>query len=126
MDGLGPELPVETTGLPGKAKPTIFIVSAVPIHPDHKEKALMWSRSWGWFPTRAEAQAAATSLDTEAGYYNYAVIEEFEPGVCTLNVGLFEWPDDGQEWYKHDESLNKFVRCERPEEYKQVCNIGLG
>lgn len=59
----------------------------------------------------------------EAGYYQYAIIEEFGPGW---------YPQaETEEWYKFIENRSKskcigFKKIKKPKKYNRVCNFGIG
>ena len=50
--------------------------------------------------------------------YDYAVVEEMEPGIH---------PDVKNRWFfKFDREKNGFFRMDEPEEFAHYCNIALG
>jgi len=77
------------------------------------------SRTVGWFSTLAEAEHIVThnACDiNEDGYYPYAVIQPTEEGPYSLN-----WDSYWYEW-----NGEQYVPCEKPEEFKQTINFGMG
>lgn len=103
---------------------TIYIVSAVPIHPAERVPlASQWSHAVSWHSKLEDAEQAALTLDTDMGYYNHAAIEEYEEG-SSMVVG---WDQDhkGQRWFKRSED-NKMAPCDCPAEYSHIVNLALG
>lgn len=79
------------------------------------------TRCIGYWPELSQAKYIITNnnLD-EAGYYNYAVIEKFGPGLypmCRLNETKGMW----YRLYK-----NKVVKIKIPRRFKQVRSFGIG
>jgi len=53
-----------------------------------------YSRNWGWFPTKAQAEDIIINNITdifEHGYYNYAMINEVPPGICVGHLRKENW-----------------------------------
>lgn len=79
------------------------------------------TRCIGYWPDLSQAEYVVKNcgLD-EAGYYIYAVIEKFGPGLyptCRLNETKGMW----YRLYK-----NKVVDIKMPKRYKQVRSFGIG
>jgi len=51
-------------------------------------------------------------------YYEYAVIEVLEEGLYP-NVVF-------QEWFIYDKTIEKYIPCKEPEDFKNTINISIG
>lgn len=81
------------------------------------------TRSWGWYPTLAEAERAldANLTDMHETQYDVAVIERQPPGIC---AGATE-----ESWWIFDpaanEALGGYVRGAKPEDLAQIVQFGM-
>lgn len=61
---------------------------------------------------------------SEAGFYNYIVIEKVNVGLYNIPKNKFdsqfEW------WYRHNDKRNKWERCKKPMLVNHVINFGIG
>jgi hypothetical protein len=59
---------------------------------------------------------------SEAGYYNYIVIEELCQGIypCVSSK------DDRHVWFYHDDDLNKWIVCDKPKCLKNTIGFSIG
>ena len=80
------------------------------------------SRCVGFFETE---EAAANEVEANSGDmyecdFKYAVIEKYGPGIYFRSeaVRWYEWKGNSRE--------GRYVRCERPEVYKGICNFSIG
>lgn len=93
----------------------IWTVTTVGIH----EKDRVETRTWGYYLTREEAiEDMHRCVDTEAGYYTHAIIEEFAPGIYAhvLDDRWFEWSD----------AMSGWKRCAKLESEAHIINYGMG
>jgi hypothetical protein len=103
-------------------KRTIFVVTTMTIKDPNSEKFFdNRSRPVGWFPTfeSAEIEVLNNSCDiNECDPNGYVVIEECHPGFYDV--------DQIETWYKWNDKLEKYERCEKPKCFSSTCNFGLG
>lgn len=97
----------------------IHTVTAVPHHPNDNKRPYPMPRCWGFYNTREEAiKGLHASVDDEAGYYNYAVIERFREGIYTAA--------DHELWFKYDFDNSRWVEIPTPEFATYTFNYGIG
>ena len=78
------------------------------------------SRCFGFKETFEKAEEALNGnyCDMWEYLYDYAVVEEMDPGIH---------PDVKNRWFfKYDQEKNGFFRMDEPEEFAHCCNIALG
>lgn len=77
-------------------------------------------RTFGFLETFEEAEQALNenACDMRECLYDYAVVEEMQPGIHP--TAFNRW------FYKFDEERKGFYRIEEPEEFQHYCNIALG
>ena len=78
------------------------------------------SRCVGYFATfeRAEEALAENECDiNEADTYPLAVIERVQEGL---------YPATEELWYKWNGLLGRYVPCDKPDQFKNFCNFGIG
>ena len=100
---------------------SIHTVTTIPYHPaDPWEKRRShFQRCWGFYHTREEARDGLKyRCDDECGYYNYAIIEEFEPGIYTAAKN--------EEWYMYDFNAREWLLVAKPEFSVNTINYGIG
>ncbi len=93
--------------------PSIWTVATISTHYRN-----MGARTWGYYFSLEEAVSGMQRcVDTEAGYYRYAIIENFTPGIYALAVteDWYEWVNDAG-----------WVPCSKPESERQIINYGMG
>jgi hypothetical protein len=98
--------------------PNIFTVTVVNASPPR-------SRCWGFFFKFEDAEKSVLNNWTdmfECGYYDYAVIEEFEEGICSIAL------PEKSKWYRsvYDGKKQTTTPCKCPKQFRQTCNWGLG
>lgn len=77
------------------------------------------SRTWGYYFTKGNAEwGLQHRCTTEAGYYSYAVIEFFKPGIYVIATKAT--------WFRWDDKTRHWKRCRRPASERLVCNYGMG
>lgn len=78
------------------------------------------SRTFGFKETFEDAECALNynACDMWEYLYDYAIVEEINPGIHPIAEN--RW------FYKYDRKKNGFFRMEEPEEFKHYCNIALG
>lgn len=78
------------------------------------------SRSWGWYATLAEAEAALKMnyADMHEGIYDIAVIERYEPGILPVAAA--------QSWWRFEPRIKGYEPAERPADLETVVNFALG
>lgn len=98
-----------------KKKKGLFFVTQIRIRDDEIGKKDI--RCIGYYKTLKDARYPILHCDLqEAGYYQYALIEEF--GIGWYPTSLSE------EWYLI--TGDKPVKIDRPIKYDNVCNFGMG
>lgn len=79
-------------------------------------------RCWGWFRSLEQAVDAVMTEPTwllfEEGYYQYVVIEDYAPGICTHPTG--EW------WAQYTHETKTVVPIPKPLWSEKVVNWGIG
>ena len=78
------------------------------------------TRCFGFKETFEKAEEALNGnyCDMWEYLYDYAVVEEMDPGIH---------PEVKNRWFfKYDQEKNGFFRMEEPEEFAHYCNIALG
>lgn len=77
-------------------------------------------RTWGFFENKEDAVDVLhrNATDMHEGYYDYAVIEEYEEGLCP-------WAENYQ-WFKYDESRDGYFEIDEPDCVKNICNFAIG
>jgi hypothetical protein len=99
------------------AQTEIFIVSTIKADDSKRHPLGRDTRSWGYGWSFDDAEEMLYSdIDDECGYYKYAVIEMVSPGVYTQALAL--------QWYVSDNGV--WAKCDRPEEYANIINFGIG
>lgn len=75
----------------------------------------------GWFKTLAEAEGClkVNCGDVHECRYDYAVIEEVQPG-------FYSGAKAPQSWYEWDSELEGYKSIERPEQWFGLTAIGIG
>ena len=64
---------------------------------------------------------------SEAGYYNYVVIERVVEGLYNLDgMELNDLDKLGEWWYVCKESYPKWIECEKPKELTGIVSFGIG
>lgn len=98
----------------------IHTVTVIPFHPNKNGERQPgdWSRCWGFETTRPAARKMLQRLDCESGYFTYAVIEKYQPGLYTLA--------ESEEWYKWDKRKHCWVDAEKPRYFHPIINHALG
>ena len=70
-------------------------------------------RNWGYYFSSEDAyDGMQRSVDTEAGYYKYVVIENFTPGIVASA--------DKELWFIWSWRYDKWIKCKKPK-----CEIGI-
>jgi hypothetical protein len=93
-----------------------------------KEDVIKDQRTCGWFKTFEEADEIV--IDNQGDifevYYNYAVIEEYQPGFY-FSAPQIQWYfadfDKRKDGRPNDPIVSK-IDC--PEKWKQICNWAMG
>ncbi len=83
------------------------------------------TRTWGWFYDFEEACRSVLENHTdmfEGGWYEYAVIEGFEEGLCNLGLQKAWFRADYPTLEERDPVVSK---VSRPEFAEGVCNWGM-
>lgn len=96
----------------------IYTVTSIKMDKDSDATTFFEHRCFGWYPNWFEARDAvlANRGNIEECIYDFAVIEEFGPGVPTVS--------EGETWFKF--KGNKWQPCKKPRETVGVVNWGLG
>lgn len=87
-------------------------------------------RTWGFFHEEATAIDAVQTNDGDMheGCYDYAVIEEFNPGSLALvdkEIWL-KWKSNTNLDGTEDQYEGVYELCDKPEWSEGICNWGLG
>ena len=77
-------------------------------------------RCVGWFESLSEAKYAVENnfSNIRDDLYNYAIIEQMEPGILIPDIDRFV--------YIWDKNTKLFTPIETPEELSKVSNFGIG
>lgn len=97
----------------------VYCVVAINHNFKHDPQPGRHTRPWGWFPTMNEARRSVRSSARfihECGYYQWCLIEQAPPGLCSDTRAL--------EWYKL--KGERFVKAKCPPWAKHICNWSLG
>lgn len=98
---------------------TFFFVTTVREYIDNKKHKLHDTRCIGFYPSIKGARNILKNGLDEAGYFQYAVIEEF-------GFGWYPWEPNGvEEWYKFDPK-RKAIKITKPKKWKNVVGWGIG
>lgn len=103
---------------------SIHTVTTIAHHPDNPSlrrfpSLRSFPRCWGYHLTREEARIGMQqSCDDEAGYYNYAVIERYQPGMYAIA--------EDAEWYEYNHAKREWTAIEEPEFARQTINFAIG
>lgn len=79
-----------------------------------------FTRTWGFYSDKNNAVQSLREnrTDMRENFYNYAVIEEYEEGICN---------DTGErQWFKWDEDRHGYFEIEEPESVKWICCFAIG
>lgn len=96
---------------------SIHTVTLVPHHEDMKNIPL--ARCIGFYRDREAARNGLHSRgDTEAGYYNYAILERYEEGAWAMS--------EEPEWYQYDFFKNEWIQVPEPKFAEYTVNYGIG
>lgn len=82
--------------------------------------AVRGHRCWGWFLTKERAIEAVEGNYgdiNECGHYEYAVIESAAEGILGILNGEEVW----LEWRE-----GRYVQCDKPADFHNVVNFGMG
>jgi hypothetical protein len=81
------------------------------------------TRCVGWYLELRQAKNAVIndvgSL-SEAGYYNYIVIEESPEGIYGVSQQDYQW------WFSHNDVKNCWESCVKPENQVGIVGFGVG
>jgi len=81
------------------------------------------TRCYGWYPHFELAEEAVYnnrgSLNEE-GYYEWVVIEKIPEGVWRTAV------DSAETWHHWEDEDSKYVRIDKPGQFKSVSGWGMG
>lgn len=61
---------------------------------------------------------------SEGGYYNFIVIERLTQGIYPFVQNALE--SNYTWWYKHDDNLKKWLPCQIPKCFHNVCGFSIG
>jgi hypothetical protein len=104
---------------------TVTVLYVTPV-PGTDQVRIKHQRTWGWLSDVATARRVVRTNEGdifEAGYYNYAVIEELDAGVLP-HAKLCGWY---LATYSVLESPTTTVRrCKTPPGLDKVCNFSMG
>jgi len=79
-------------------------------------------RTVGWYSELKDAEECVEKnyCDIyEDGYYPFAVIEEVKEGIYPI-------PGESEQWYEWDKSKEQYIKCEKPEFFKNCVNFAIG
>lgn len=109
---------------------TIFVLTVMYLHSTESEQfhAARRHRTWGWFPSLAQAELTVMSNDAdiyEDGYYNIVVVEEMSWGSMAMAVA--------EHWYAAkpvvvDHQIQKYdvSKIDKPEAIAGIVHFGMG
>jgi len=83
----------------------------------HNEK----DRCVGWFPNKEDATEVIVENHgdiNECGYYPYALIESVKPGLYNC--------DREEIWFKWDDDKNQYIKCDKPDNFKNSICYSMG
>jgi len=78
------------------------------------------TRTWGFYSEKSDAVQSLheNRTDMHEYFYDYAVIEEYEEGICN---------DTGErQWFKWDEERQGYFEIDEPEGVKYICCFAIG
>ena len=78
------------------------------------------TRCWAFYSDKEKAIQSLheNRTDMHEYFYDYAVIEEYEEGICN---------DTGErQWFKWDEEHQGYFEIEEPEGVKYICCFAIG
>ncbi len=104
---------------------TIFVISVI----NYEKDRIKDDRTWGWFHTFKDAENIVlnNSGDIFEVYYNYAVIEEVEPGFYHVNKVRGWYKADYENRMKDRPNSPTVIKCKRkPNFAKSTCNFTMG
>ncbi len=92
---------------------SIWTVTTIRLRGDRK----LCSRTWGYYLSQEDAiDGMQRCCDSEAGYYQYAIIENFTPGIYAMAKTEL--------WFKWDE--HEWKSCDKPEGEQSTVNYAIG
>ena len=101
---------------------TISVITTLEkIEPNDDYLALFGDqRVVGWYPEYSIAVEAVREnrLDINEEMYDYAVVEEMEPGLYPNVVQ--------RQFFEYDRNSDSYLEIEEPECVKQIVNFGIG
>lgn len=77
-------------------------------------------RTWGFFENKEDAIDVLhrNVTDMHEGYYDYAVIEEYEEGIgCSTG---------NRQWFKYDNNRDGYFEIDEPYCVKNICDFAIG
>jgi hypothetical protein len=78
-------------------------------------------RTVGWFKTEEEAKEIVENNCGdiyECGYYQYAVVEEYESGLYIMSYE--------KQWYRWNKEQEKYEPIRKPSKFNRICNYAIG
>jgi hypothetical protein len=105
--------------LAGLGPSFIYTVTTVPYHSPKGFLNGEMPRCWGFYTTLDKAiKGLHSSVNDEAGYYTYAVIERVEEGIYAHA--------DEEMWFKYDFKMRAWKEISAPDFSEGIVNYGIG